>query len=83
MEAIELLAANGFKPCRAIHLALDADEEVGGECGVKRIAVLLRLRGECLDFVIDESLLTTEGVLPGLAEPVVLIDVTEKGFLSA
>ncbi len=82
MEAIELLAASGFKPRRTIHLAFGADEEVGGERGAKQIAALLKSRGERLDFVIDEGLLITEGVLPGLAKPAALIGVAEKGFLS-
>lgn len=82
MEAIELLAASGFKPRRTIHLAFGADEEVGGERGAKQIAALLKSRGERLDFVIDEGLLITEGVLPGLTKPAALIGVAEKGFLS-
>ena len=82
MEAIEMLAASGFKPRRTIHLAFGADEEVGGERGAKQIAALLKSRGEHLDFVIDEGLLITEGVLPGLTKPAALIGVAEKGFLS-
>ncbi|MFW6166930.1 MAG: M20/M25/M40 family metallo-hydrolase, partial [Ralstonia sp.] len=69
MEAIELLAASGFQPRRTIHLAFGADEEVGGDRGAKQIAALLKSRGERLDFVIDEGLLITEGVLPGLTKP--------------
>lgn len=68
MEAIELLAASGFQPRRTIHLAFGADEEVGGDRGAKQIAALLKSRGERLDFVIDEGLLITEGVLPDVAQ---------------
>ncbi|AJW46603.1 M20 family peptidase [Ralstonia mannitolilytica] len=82
MEAIELLAAGGFQPRRTIHLAFGADEEVGGDRGARQIAALLKSRGERLDFVIDEGLLITEGVLPGLTKPAALIGVAEKGFLS-
>jgi carboxypeptidase PM20D1 len=82
MEAIELLAASGFQPRRTIHLAFGADEEVGGDRGAKQIAALLKSRGERLDFVIDEGLLITEGVLPGLTKPAALIGIAEKGFLS-
>jgi carboxypeptidase PM20D1 len=83
MEAMERLAAGGFQPRRTIHLAFGADEEVGGERGAKQIAALLKARGERLEFVIDEGLLITEGVMPGLERPVALIGIAEKGYLSA
>ena len=63
MEAVEMLAASGFQPRRTIYLVFGADEEVGGERGAKRIAALLKERGVRLDFVIDEGLLITEGIL--------------------
>lgn len=82
MEAIELLAASGFKPYRTIHLAFGVDEETGGEYGAKRITALFKSRSKHLDFVVDEGLLITEGVLPGFVKPVALIGVVKKGFLS-
>lgn len=82
METMELLAASGFAPRRTIHLAFGADEEVGGERGAKQIAALLKSRGERLDFVIDEGLLITEGVMPGLDKPAALVGIAEKGYLS-
>ncbi|HEX2011118.1 MAG TPA: M20 family peptidase [Roseateles sp.] len=82
LEAIETLAAAGFKPRRTIYLAFGADEEVGGLRGAKAIAELLKQRGVRLDFVLDEGLLITEGVMPGLAKPAALIGIAEKGYLS-
>ena len=82
MEAIELLANAGFKPRRTIYLAFGADEEVGGLRGAKAIAKLLADRQVKLDFVIDEGLLITEGVLPGLKAPAAIIGIAEKGFMS-
>ena len=82
MEAIELLANAGFKPKRTIYLAFGADEEVGGLRGAKAIAKLLADRQVKLDFVIDEGLLITEGVLPGLKAPAAIIGIAEKGFMS-
>ena len=82
MEAIELLANAGFKPKRTVYLAFGADEEVGGLRGAKAIAKLLADRQVKLDFVIDEGLLITEGVLPGLKAPAAIIGIAEKGFMS-
>lgn len=82
MEAIELLVAAGFKPKRTIYLAFGADEEVGGLRGAKAIAALLAERKVMLDFVIDEGLLITEGVLPGLQPPAAIVGIAEKGYLS-
>lgn len=82
MEAVEMLVASGFKPRRTIYLAFGADEEVGGLRGAKVIAAAMAERNIRLDFVVDEGLLITEGVLPGVAKPVALIGIAEKGYLS-
>jgi Acetylornithine deacetylase/Succinyl-diaminopimelate desuccinylase and related deacylases len=82
LEAIEMLLAEGFQPRRTIYLAFGADEEVGGQRGAVEIAKLLASRGVKLEFVIDEGLLITEGVMPGLSKPAALIGIAEKGYLS-
>ena len=82
MQAIEMLLASGYKPERTVYLAYGADEEVGGLRGAARIAALLKERKVRLDFVIDEGLLITEGIMPGLTRPTALIGVAEKGYLS-
>ena len=82
LEAVELLAAQGFEPRRTIYLAFGHDEESGGEAGAKAIAALLAARGVRLDFVTDEGLLITDGILPGLSSPAALIGVAEKGSVT-
>ena len=82
MEAVEALLASGFRPSRTIYLIFGADEEVGGERGARQIAALLKTRGVRLDFVVDEGLLITEGVLAGLDAPAALVGIAEKGYLS-
>ena len=82
MEAIEMLVASGFKPKRTVYLAFGADEEAGGLRGAKAIAKLLADRQVKLDFVIDEGLLITEGVLPGLKAPAAIVGIAEKGYMS-
>ncbi|MEO8855949.1 MAG: M20 family peptidase [Burkholderiaceae bacterium] len=82
MEAVEMLVASGYQPQRTVYLSYGADEEVSGERGAAQVAALLKSRGVHLDFVVDEGLLVTEGILPGLHPPAALIGVSEKGYLS-
>ncbi len=82
LEAVEMLLASGFQPRQTVYIASGADEEVGGLRGAAEIVKLLQQRQVRLDFVIDEGLVLTESVLPGLAHPVALVGIAEKGFLS-
>jgi carboxypeptidase PM20D1 len=80
LEAAERLAKDGFGPKRTIYLAFGHDEEVSGQRGARAIAALLASRAVRLDFVLDEGLLITEGMLKGLDKPAALIGVAEKGY---
>ena len=82
LEAVETLLAAGFQPRQTIYIANGADEEVGGLRGAVEIAKLLQSRNVKLDFVLDEGLLITDGIMPGLARPAALIGIAEKGYLS-
>src|SRR5271165_6649640 len=79
LEAVESLAAAGFKPQRTVYLVFGHDEENGGEEGAKAIASLFRQRGIRPEFVLDEGMLIADGIMPGLDAPVALIGVAEKG----
>ncbi|MBA2675978.1 M20 family peptidase [Ramlibacter sp.] len=82
MEAVEMLLAAGHQPRQTIYLAFGQDEEISGQRGAVQIARLLQERGVRLDFVLDEGLLITDGIMPGLSKPAALIGIAEKGFLS-
>ncbi len=82
MEAAELLAASGFQPEQTIYFAFGADEEVGGEDGAQRMASALRQQGVKLRFVLDEGMLITHGLVPGMQQPVALIGMAEKGYMT-
>lgn len=82
LEAVELLLKAGFQPRRTVYFVFGHDEEVGGQRGVVKIVELLKQRGVRLDFVLDEGLAVTEGVLPGVAQPLALIGLAEKGSVS-
>jgi len=82
MEAVESLLGQGFQPQRTIYLAFGDDEEVGGGNGAAKTVELLRERGVELEYVLDEGLAVTDGILPDVSKPVALIGVAEKGFVS-
>ena len=82
LEAAEQLAKQGFKPKRTIYFTFGADEEIFGKRGATAMAVLLASRGVRLDFILDEGLLITDGILKGVDQPVALIGVAEKGYVT-
>jgi carboxypeptidase PM20D1 len=82
LEAVEALVKTGFKPRRTVYLVFGHDEEVGGQRGAVPVVALLKQRGVKIDFVLDEGMAVTEGVLPGVSQPIALIGLAEKGALS-
>lgn len=82
LEACETLLKAGFQPHRTIHLAFGHDEEIGGLQGAVHIAKTLKERGIKAFFLMDEGGVITKGLLPGIEEPVALICLGEKGYVS-
>lgn len=82
LEAVEALLQQGFQPARTICLAYGFDEEVGGEKGAAKIAAALKERGIKVAFSLDEGLAIAQGILPGVAQPVALIGLAEKGYVN-
>jgi carboxypeptidase PM20D1 len=82
LESVEHLLREGFRSKRTVYLAFGHDEEVGGGRGAAKIAELLRSRGVSLEFVLDEGLNVLNGIVPGIAAPVALIGIAEKGYVS-
>jgi carboxypeptidase PM20D1 len=82
LEAAEQLLAVGFQPRRTFLFAFGHDEEVGGGNGAAKIAALLGSRKIELEFVLDEGSNILNGIIPGLARPVALVGIAEKGYLS-
>ncbi len=81
LEAIERMVGENVQPQRTVLLAFGHDEEVGGT-GAQAMAALLRERGVVPEFVLDEGFFVTDGILPGVAAPVALVGVAEKGFVT-
>ena len=82
MQAVETLLEAGFQPRQTVYLIAGADEEVSGLRGAQAIAKLLEARKVKLDFVIDEGLFIANGLMPGVKQPVALIGIAEKGYMS-
>ena len=77
-EALDSLAAQGFKPKRSIILVSGEDEEVRGT-GARAAAAALKARGVKALFVLDEGLaVITDN--PVSHKPVALVGVAEKGY---
>lgn len=81
LEAAELLIAEGFKPRRTLMFAFGHDEETLGQ-GAAAMAAHFAAQKLRFEVVIDEGGLITEGVAPGVAVPLALVGVAEKGFVN-
>ncbi|GAB7002705.1 M20 family peptidase [Nocardioides sp. AN3] len=80
-EAVESLLAEGFVPAYDVWLSFGCDEEVSG--GAAREAVdLLRDRRVEPWFVLDEGGAIAHQAFPGVATPVGVVGVAEKGVTS-
>jgi len=82
MEAVEAQLKEGYKPKRTFYLAFGHDEEIGGREGALKIARYLESKNVKAEFAIDEGLLVTRGVVPGITRPVALVGIAEKGYVS-
>ena len=82
LEAIEHLLSAGAKPRRTVYLAFGYDEEVGGRRGAAHIADLLAFRNVHPEFVLDEGGALATGLIPGVAAPVALIGIADKGYVT-
>jgi carboxypeptidase PM20D1 len=82
LEAVEKLLSEGYEPERTIYLAFGHDEEIGGLKGAGIIADALKGRGVEAEFVLDEGMVITDGILPMMKKPVALIGTSEKGYIS-
>jgi carboxypeptidase PM20D1 len=82
LEAAEALLTEGFRTPRTIYLAFGHDEETGGQNGAVKIAAILKSRGVKAEVCLDEGMSVLEGVVPGVARPVGMIGIAEKGYLT-
>lgn len=77
LEAVEALAARGFRPARTVWLVFGHDEEVGGT-GAAAAARLIAAAGPKPEFVLDEGGLALKRN-PVTGSPFAFVGVAEKG----
>jgi carboxypeptidase PM20D1 len=77
-EAVEALAASGFRPRRTVMILSGHDEEAGGS-GAAAAADWMAANGVRPLFALDEGLAVVAD-MPLLGRPVALIGVAEKGY---
>lgn len=82
LEAVEYLLKQGFQPERTVYLGFGHDEEVGGAHGAVAIAERLESRGVEIGSLLDEGGNVMLGFLPGVEQPVGVVGISEKGYLS-
>lgn len=82
LEAVEALLRTGFQPRRTVLLAFGHDEETQGRRGAGAIAAVLQKQHPQLELVLDEGGLIKADGVAGLTQPVALVGVSEKGYLS-
>jgi carboxypeptidase PM20D1 len=82
LESVEKLLSEGFVPERTVMLSFGHDEELTGIKGAKTIASALKDRGVDAEYVLDEGLDITVGMVPMMKKPVALIGTSEKGYMS-
>ncbi|MBN8703634.1 MAG: M20 family peptidase [Bacteroidetes bacterium] len=82
LEAVNSLLKENYSPERTIYIGFGHDEEIGGLNGAKKIAEHLEKQGIKAEYVLDEGLLVTKNLVPGISKKVALIGTSEKGYVS-
>ena len=82
LEAVEYLLRTNYQPRRTVLLAFGHDEETSGLRGAAALAARLRQQHPQLELVLDEGGLVKADGVAGLAQPVALVGVSEKGYLT-
>ncbi|MEN9445312.1 MAG: hypothetical protein RIS47_2203 [Bacteroidota bacterium] len=81
LEAVDLLLKQGFTPQRTVYLSFGYDEETHSR-GARDLVQYLVSQKIRADFVMDEGLVITRGLVPGVTKDVAMIGIAEKGNLS-
>jgi carboxypeptidase PM20D1 len=81
-EAVELLLKTGFQPAHTVLLVFGHDEEVGGRHGTAAAVQRFASEGRRFAWVLDEGGTIGLHLIPGVAKPVALVGIAEKGYVT-
>lgn len=81
-EAVELLLQEGYQPNRTVYLAFGHDEEIGGRAGAQQIANYFKEKEIFFEYTMDEGYLIIQEGMSGLSQPLALVGIAEKGYVS-
>ncbi len=82
LEAAEAMLEEGKRPQHTLHFVFGHDEEIGGMEGARVVADNMKQQGLDVQAVYDEGLVVTDGIVPGVDEPLALVGIVEKGYLT-
>ena len=82
LEAVEALLRDGIQLKRTVYIAFGHDEEIGGLNGAAEIAKLFQARNIQFEYVLDEGGIISQGIIPGVSNPIAVVGIAEKGYLS-
>lgn len=82
LESVEWMLRQGYKPKRTIYLGFGHDEEVDGDQGAYAISKVLQERNVELEYLLDEGLPIVDGLLDQINNPIALVAIAEKGYMS-
>ncbi len=82
IAAVEYLLEKGYVPGRTVYLAFGHDEEIGGRDGAVVISQTLKERRISPWLVLDEGMAVVHNMIPGMKNPVGLVGIAEKGYMT-
>lgn len=82
MESAEALLAEGFVPQRDVYFSFAGDEEVSGT-GAPSAVEWMKQHDIRPGMVVDEGGAVVSGVFPGVAAPMAVVGIGEKGLMTA
>ena len=82
LSALEAILHESLPFARTLYVYSGSDEEVMGLRGAKRASDWFAQNDIKFDFVLDEGMTVTQGLVPGLNCPVAMIGLAEWGYAS-
>jgi carboxypeptidase PM20D1 len=82
LETVEKLLRANYQPNRSIYLVFSHDEELSGKTGTQAIAALFTQRNIRPELAVDEGGIVTREKVPDMKQPVALLGMAEKGYLT-